>query len=384
MKNTAYRTLAPRCAVRRAFQAQASVVAAAALLLTLISSAGVAAQERQEPPPMLVVTAPVTAGPISNEITLAGTTRPTRDSLIASEIEGRVIRRLVENGDRVEAAQALVEVDAARLKRALQHARAELHEVLARLGRARRQEKRAIDLHESKVLPLNMLDDARSEREALEGRQAMVESSIASIQDDLERTTIRAPFDGVVTEIHTEVGEWIKRGDDIVRLADFDPIEIILDLPERYYRQIESGDRAPATLDALPGLKLEGSVFAVVPRTRSAARNFPVLVRAPNPEGKVGAGMLARVHLVLSVNENVLQVPRDAIVRQPQGDVVFRVEGERVKMIPVQTGRTRGERIEVTGDLSAGQPIVVRGNERLMPGQKIRYETNGARLAGSP
>ena len=350
------------------------------LAAALLASAPLGAQE--EAPPALVVTAPVTSGPVSEEITLVGTAGPLIDSLIASEIDGRVVQRLAENGDAVRKGETLVRLDRARLERDLEVAAGERVEVRARLEQARRQEARAHDLHESDVLADRFLDEAMADRRALDGRLDQVQARIASIKDDLIRSAIKAPFDGIVTELHTEVGEWLRRGDPVVRLADFDTIEISLDVPERYYPHVSAGDTAPATLDALPDLILDGSVFAVVPRAGSAARTFPVLVRAPNPGQQVGAGMLARVRLVLSSSREVLQVPKDAIVRQAQGQAVFLLEGDVVQMISVSTGRTSGTHVEVAGKLKPGDRVVVRGNERLQPGQKVMLGTGDSAKAG--
>jgi RND family efflux transporter MFP subunit len=334
-------------------------------------------------PPTLVVTAEVTTGPVTEEVTLAGTVAPIRDSLIASEISGRVLERRVEKGDAVGQGDPLIIMDRKRLERDLAEAEAGLAEVEARLALARRQEKRAEDLLSSEVIAERFLDDARTERVAQEARKAQVKARIGSIQDDLERSIIRAPFGGVVTEIHTEDGEWIEISDPVVRLADFDTIEITVDLPERYYSRISRGDPAPATLDALPELTIDGKVFVAVPRAGSAARTFPVLVRAPNPGHMVGGGMLARVTLVLSSSDAVLRVPKDAIVRQQGGSVVYRLDGDTVAVVPVQTGRSNGVLIEVAGELEAGDQVVVRGNERIMPGQKVRVDESVTSASGS-
>ncbi len=331
------------------------------------------APDSQGPPPALVETAAVISAPITEEISLVGSVRPIRDSLIASEVAGRVLQRPVENGDTVKKGAPLVVLDRSRLERDLAQAEAELKEVEARLDLARRQEARAQELHASDVLAPRFLDDAMTERKAQEGRKAQVEARIAAIKDDLERSIIRAPFAGVVTEIRTEVGQWLEMGDPVARLADFDTIEITMDLPERHYPHISRGDAAPATLDALPGLRLDGKVFALVPRAGSAARTYPVIVRAPNPGRQVGAGMLARVKLILSTSAETLQVPKDAIVREQSGDVVYRVDGDTAQLVQVRTGRSNGNRIEVQGDLKAGDQVVVRGNERLAPGQKLRF-----------
>lgn len=343
-----------------------------ALLAGLLCMPASSAHAQDGPPPATVVTAPVTTGSVAEEITLAGTARPIRDSLVAAEVDGRVLERRVEKGDAVKKGGVLFVLDRVRLERALALARAELDEVEARLVRAARQEKRALDLHKEAVLSSSLMDEAVSERRAQEGRKEQVKVRIESIKDDLARSMIRAPFAGVVTELHTEVGQWLRQGEPIARLADFATIEITVDLPERYYAQVVQGADAPATLDSLPGLTLAGKVFAVVPQVESAARTFPVLVRADNPEGSVGAGMLAQVSLALGSSREVLLVPRDALVVNQAGESVYKVEGDAASPVPVKSGRASGTLVEVSSDgLEEGDRVVVRGNERLMPGQKI-------------
>lgn len=335
------------------------------------------------PPPAVVVTAPVRTGPVQEEITLVGTVRPIVDSLFAAEIAGRVISRLVDRAATVKKGQVLFQLDSARFDRQLEAAEGEMIEVRARLSVARQQEARARDLHDSGVLADRFLDDAIGDRQALDGRLVQVEARVASIKDDIARTSIKAPFSGVVTELHTEVGEWIRLGDAVLRLANFDTIEIYLDVPERYYPHLAAGDLAPARLDALPGVELEGQVFAVVPQAGSAARTFPVIVRAANPGRQAAAGMLARVRLVLSSSDDVLQVPKDAIVRQMGGEAVFLLDGDAVRVVTVRSGRASGAHVEVAGDLAPGDLVVVRGNERLQPGQKVVATAAQTARAGS-
>ncbi|MDX1389816.1 MAG: efflux RND transporter periplasmic adaptor subunit [Acidobacteriota bacterium] len=358
-------------AYRRAFLAISA-------LLTL----GSVVRAQGGPPPALIETSTVTSERITESVELAGTVRAILDSLVASEVEGRVAEREIENGDRVSKGQALIRLDSARLDKALAYARAERDEVAALLDLAERQEKRAQELYEDAVVSIHDLDEAVSNRQSLEGRLQGIDVRIASIEDDIARTWIRAPFQGVVTEIHTEVGEWISQGDPVVRLSNLSTLEIVLEVPERYFPLLTLGDAATATIEAMPGVKLDGKIFALVPSADTEARTFPVIVRAPNPRGAVGGGMLARVSLSLASGSDVLLVPKDAIVRQAQRQTVFIVEDGAVRAVPVRTGRATGNRVEVHGELSAGDEVVIRGNERLAPGQKVRVETKTARSGG--
>ncbi|MDX1388611.1 MAG: efflux RND transporter periplasmic adaptor subunit [Acidobacteriota bacterium] len=349
--------------------------------IVLLLGGGILAQEG--PPPAIVETSTVTSERITESVELAGTVRAVLDSLVASEVDGRVADRRVENGDRVSKGQALIGLDSARLDKSLAFARAEEDEVAALLELAERQEKRARELYEDEVVSIHDLDQAVSNRQSLEGRLEGIRVRIASIEDDIARTRIRAPFSGVVTEIHTEVGEWISQGDPVVRLSSLSTLEIELDVPERYFPLLTRGDAATATIEAMPGVTLEGEVFALVPRADSDARTFPVIIRAPNPGGAVGGGMLARVSLSLASGSNVLLVPKDAIVRQAQRQMVFIVDGGTVRAVSVRTGRSTGSRVEVSGELDAGDEVVIRGNERLAPGQSVHVETKTARSGAS-
>jgi RND family efflux transporter MFP subunit len=367
----------PPAATRRSRIGGGSTALATVLLLGLALPAG--AQEK--PPLAKVVTRPVVARSLTEEVTLPGTVLPWLESLVASETEGRVLSRDVEEADHVRKGQPLIHLDPTRLEKDLAMARAELAEVEANLRLAGRQEERARELHESAVVPLGTLDEAVATREALEGRLGRIEARVAAIEDDLARTVIRAPIAGAITELHTEVGEWIEQGDPVARVTNLDTLEIRLEVPERYFPSLRKDDPATAVIDALPGLELEGRIFALVPRADREARSFPVLVRAPNPGARAAAGMLARVRLVLGAGEPVLLVPKDAIVRQVERAVLFVLDGDAVRAVTVRTGGAAGTLVEVTGDLKEGDRVVVRGNERLQPGQRVAVvdDDGGAR-----
>jgi RND family efflux transporter MFP subunit len=341
------------------------------------------AAAQEGPPPALVVTAPVVAESITETVELSGTVSPIRDSVVASEVAGRVASRAVESGDRVSKGQILIRLDATRLLKDLERVTAELDDARAQLELALIQERRALDLYEQDILSQGEMDEAVARRQSLEGRATATEARLASTEDDIARAEIHAPFTGVVTRVYTEVGEWIAKGGRVVRLADLDTVEIRVEVPERYYVRLTPGSAAPAVIDALPDRILDGSIFALVPNADRDARTFPVLVRAANPDGRVGAGMLARVTLTLAGGEEALLIPKDAVVRQAQHEIVFVVESDTVRAVTVRTGRSIGNRVEVHGELVAGDSVVVRGNERLAPGQRVAVEAGDGTHASS-
>jgi membrane fusion protein (multidrug efflux system) len=138
------------------------------------------------------------------------------------------------------------------------------------------------------------------------------------------------------------------------------------------------------TFDGVPNATFVGKVTQKIPRAQGRSRAFPVKVELANPEAQLATGMLARVNLKTPhEGQASVIVPRDALVPRGSKQILFRVQekaGQAIaELIEVQSGRYFGEAVEVFGDLRAGDRIVVRGNERLRPGQPLvmdQFRTN--------
>ena len=179
---------------------------------------------------------------------------------------------------------------------------------------------------------------------------------------------------------HAEVGQWIKEGDLVMEVAELDPVEVEVALPESYIEFLRTGMSARIEVAAVRDDVTTGTVSRVVPQADLRSRAFPVKIQLSNPSGETGprlkAGMLA--HVTLSVGgspQKSLLVPKDALVRGgPMGPIVYVLqaspEGQPpvAQPVPVQLGGADGGWIKVRGELSAGQQVVTRGNERLRPG----------------
>jgi RND family efflux transporter MFP subunit len=211
---------------------------------------------------------------------------------------------------------------------------------------------------------------------------------VHQLEDRLKKYTIRAPFDGYVVAKKTEVGAWINRGDLIAEVIAIDPIEVAASVPETSIGSLqdamteaeEAGGKLEAVVkvDALGGQPFSGSVERIVPQADVRSRTFPVKVLLDNPaQGKqhrFKAGMIVHVTLPVGKRQKVLLVPKDAVVLGQQTRVMVVDESEKTpvgKPVPVEIGAAFGNLIQVTGPLKPSTPIVIRGNERLMPGQVL-------------
>ena len=215
----------------------------------------------------------------------------------------------------------------------------------------------------------------RAERVAqAKARLQVQEAEVRRLTDDLERHTIRAPFTGFVTSEHTEVGQWLGKGAPVAEVAALDEVDVTIPVLEDYVGGLQLGTPVAVTIDALPGRSFQGALSAIVPRADTRGRTFPVRIRVLNHAvaGSVliKAGMFARVRLDVGEKQKALLVPKDAVVvgMGPQ-PLLFVVDPEKsVAMpLPVQLGIAVDDLVQVTGPVAAGMPVVVRGNERIIP-----------------
>ena len=312
---------------------------------------------------------------VRRSIQLPGTVESRTVSLVATEIEGLVEEYLAREGDTVGKGQPLARLRTTNLELRRDSVQAQLQEAQARLKLAERNRGRASELFEAKVISRQQYDDAFYEFNAWQGRVDSLTAELARINDDIDRCTIRAPFAGVVTQERTEVGQWLGKGDPVVQILSLAELEVRVEVPESYFRSLNPGARAHVTFESLPGLEVNGRISAIVPSADPQARTFPLKVRIPNAQGRIGAGMLAQVSFPAGESYRATVVPKDAVIRQGPQEFVYLINGDNtVSMVPVQTGQGVGVWIEVQGALRAGQRVITRGNERLRPGQVVQGE----------
>ncbi|NNJ24128.1 efflux RND transporter periplasmic adaptor subunit [Alienimonas chondri] len=212
---------------------------------------------------------------------------------------------------------------------------------------------------------------------------ALEEATVEKLRDQIAKYTVRSRFAGYVIEEHTEQGEWVSSGDPVAAIAALDEVEIEAHVLEEYVPHIRPGIDARVDVPSLPDQTFVGKVSSVVPQGDSRSRTFPVRVRVTNVIDDGGplmkAGMLAQVMLPTGAETDALLAPKDALVLGGPQPMVWAVAksgvtgsgaGERTgeaRAVPVRLGVAEGDAIQVIGDLSADDLVVVLGNERILP-----------------
>jgi RND family efflux transporter MFP subunit len=309
---------------------------------------------------------------IAPQVQLVGTAQPKLTSIVASDIEGIVEILNVSEGDYVKKGSVLARLDDTLLQIELKGAKANKADTEAQLRRARTDLKRSTDLLATETISDKQYTDDLAEVQSLDARVSRLQAEIEHKKDSIAKKTIRAPFSGFVVREHTEIGEWVQKGGSIVTLADLSIMEVVVDVPERYVPRLVLGNSSRVQVDALNPETFTGKISAIIPVGDSASRSFPVKVAVENHENIIKGGMLCRVSLAIGEPDSVLAVPKDAVVNIGQDHLVYVVREGKAQPLPVKLGNASDGMIEVKGPLEPGMQVVVRGNERLRPGQPVQ------------
>ena len=339
------------------------------MILTLFQSPLLLAQGR---PPTKVVVSAVIHDTIQDEIVLIGVVEPWRASTVAGEVSGRVEDLKVRRGQKVSRGQVLAQLDKSNLLLKLKEARARKDAAQARLERVRDVLERSERLKEGKLISDKDLRQARLNVQELEGDLAVTEAGILQRDDELGKKTIRAPFNGVITRELTEIGQWVEEGGDIVHMIDLSKVRIIVDIPEKYVSGVKENEEVMVEIDALGQQRFKGRIHALIPEGDKEAHVFPLEIHVKNKGSIIKEGMFAKIHFGLGLTRQAAMVHQDAIVTRGGQTYLFVVNGEEAKQVFVNTGRRKEDFIEVIGSLKTGEPVVIRGNERLRNGQPVQ------------
>ena len=358
---------------------RAAAAALAAILMVVAPGSSMAGPQEKVggTPPALVQVSTVVERMVVTRVTLVGTAEPLSETIVAAEEAGLVRKMLVDEGDKVKQNQTLCVQDASQLRLKVEAARAIVAEAAANQTRVEREWERLKQLYAINSVSKKAYEDAQFEAEAAVKRVARLQVELYTLLDQVKKKVVYAPVSGSVVERHTLVGQWLSKGDPVVTLTVLNPIRVMVPVPERYVSRMKKGDSSEITFDALPERVFKGVIDAIIPKAARAARTFPVRIEIPNPKRTIKAGMLGRATFAVGNPHKAILIPKDALVLSGTGKSVYVINDQTAHLVSVKTGPAHGSLIEIEGNLKAGQRVVVRGNERLMPGQRVK-------VVGSP
>lgn len=295
-----------------------------------------------------------------------GTVMSRNTAAIASEVSGQ-LNWVADVGERVEAGQAVARVNDRSLQLQLKNDEATIKRLEAQLKYLDQQVERTRRLTEQQVAPANDLEEVESQREAT--RQELVQAKVGleRTEYELDRTRVKAPFSGEVVRRLQQPGSYSGVGEEIVWLVDTGNVEARVQAPLTVAPYLSEGMKvAVRSGDVETG----GEIRQIVPVGDERSRMFELRISLSDQAWIVGSPV--RVAVPNANSRRVIAVPRDALILRQGGIHLFKVlEDGTAEKISVETGVGYESLIEVRGSVVAGDKVVVRGGERLQPGQTV-------------
>lgn len=342
--------------------ARALAAAAASCIALTAAAAGSADQKRA-----VVEVGTVSLKPVATVSWIPGSIVSRSDARIATVIAGRVTW-IAEVGTRVRQGDPLARLDDTVSRLRVEDLRAQVARASAQHDVASSQLERFNRLAATQVLSVSQLEDARAQREVSGDDVTRANAQLRQAQYEIDQSVIRAPFPGVVSERFIQRGEYLQTGAATVRLVN------TVDVEARATASLDlaANVRAGQTVRVRDhGVEKSGKVRTVVPVGDDRSRQFEVRVTVPDPDWLVGTPV--EVSLPSSAARTAVTVPRDALVIRQNRSYVLRVtRSDTVEELDVTPGAGIDDSVEVRGALSPGDRLVVRGGERLIPGQAVR------------
>jgi membrane fusion protein (multidrug efflux system) len=328
-------------------------------LLLCLAGAILLGAAAPEPRAALVATAQLSPAPY--DITLPdklGVLEAGEHRILAFEIPGR-LEQVAANGSRVVAGEEIARLDATLERARLRQA--ELH-----LREARSHLQRIDGLKRSEVASEKTHEDART---AVDLRLAEFDAA----REQLERKTLRAPFDGVIAETRVDPGEVIGAGIPIATFMHMGALTLTIGVPGYQVGRVREGAEAVVSVPALPGERFAGRVGRVAPAAAEGRHLFEVEVLVPNSDGRLRPGMSARAAIVTTTLEGVVVAPLEAVVERGGRRTVFLVEAGKARAVDVGEAPLHGDHVLIAVG-SQGVELVVRGQHGLRDGTAVRVD----------
>jgi len=361
------------------------------------------------------------------EISTVGTVLPLQEVVVTPKVAGKIERIFVKEGDFVKVGDVLIKLEqtdfllairqaeaalgTARANLAnllagtrvekIEQAKAALHQAQANLTNmekeyqrmkqlaaigvvAQRQLDVAIAQYESAIAQvkqareqLDMLKRGPTEEE-IEFARAQVgqaEAGVAVARNNLIDTTMKAPFSGLITARFVDEGVQIYTAPktEILKLTDVSRVKIVVPVSERDFPKVKIGTPTESKMDALEGKIFQGRVTRIIPEINPISRNFNVEVEIPNPNLHLKSGMFANIRLFVAQKET-LTISRETLITDLVTGVsyAFVVEGDQAVRRRLILGERSGLLIEVLEGLKEGENLVIKGQNRLKPGSKVK------------
>ncbi len=323
-------------------------------------------------------------GSASQEISLPGNTEPYIDTPVYARTSGYLRKWYFDIGAHVKKGQLLAVIETPELDEQLQQANAQLKNAQANLQLAQITAARWQHLLETNSVSQQETDQAVSD---LASKEALVGSNEANVRrlDQLQSyENIYAPFDGVITQRNTDIGDLIQAGEntpprELFHLASVSTLRVYIPVPEVYTDAVRTGEKVTLTLDEYPGQTFTGTLVRNSDAIDPATRTLNVEVDVANPDGKLRPGAYVFVHLTVPPVAGAVTIPSNTLLFRAEGLRAGVVRNGHAQLVPIIIGHDYGSSVEVLSGLHPSDAVILDPADSLESGQAVEIVRSARR-----
>ena len=282
-----------------------------------------------------------------------GRVEAVNQATVSAQTSGRIAELPFDVNDYVEAGAVLMRFTDTEQKAALAQAEAAMQEATARLAEANQEFERFSKMIENNSVSRAAFDQSRANRDAARARLDAARSRVEGAKEQLEYTVIRAPYAGIVSKRHVELGELVSPGQPVISGLSLQSLRVNVDVPQSMFHAIRTIGKAFVYVD---DERIAAESLTFFPVADAEANTFRVRVNLPDGAATLYPGMFVKVGFVVGETERLL-VPAEAVVRRSELSGVYVADGEAVALRQVRLGRRYGNSIEVLSGLSEGEAV---------------------------
>ena len=338
----------------------------------------VQSRQAMEAEPVNVIHAKL--GSPDNDLALPSIIQAFSDSPIYARTSGYVNHWNVDIGAHVHQGQLLAVIDSPEVDQQLNQARATLAQTQANLTLAGITAKRYQGLIGTNAVSQQDVDQYNQNLAAQKANVQEATADVSRLQQMQDFEKVVAPFDGIITQRRTDIGDLINAGNggtgsQLFSIVKIDVVRVFVTVPEAYSEQIVDGLKATLNLTELPNQQFTGSVTRNTHAINMMSHTMTVEIDVPNPTGKLMPGAYAQVHLHLPVPVRPLVVPASALLYQAPGPQVAVVnQNQQVELRKVALGRDFGNTVEITSGVEEHDAIIANPPDSLVNGMKVSIQ----------
>ncbi len=324
----------------------------------------------------VVITYPMLAEN-AKTLALTGSFSTIKDSALSPRADGLINELLVDIGDKVQKDDKLMQLDTTLIRLSIAEQKSLIEQATIQQQEAQRLVSEAERLLKQRHISQTELAKRKANLALSKAEMRAVKAALASMQETLKRHTVYAPFDGIISNKHVEIGEWISRGDPTVNLTSLDTLYLDIKVPQEHFSKIDLNTTVIIKPDTNPEQKLDAVISKIIPISDSQSRSLLVRVEVDATTNKLVAGTSASVQIQLqNETEQGVILPRDALLIHPDGGhSVFVIDAENMaqrRIVKVAGDRENG--ILITTGMHINDKVVIRGNEVLNQGDHVTIQ----------